>query len=72
MGLFRQKSEASRFKFFLDAFGRITISHHNRGDFFIHEREGKNWLSTDGGSNGHKGNIFDVKSLMKYINKENK
>ncbi|MFY2253446.1 hypothetical protein ACOSZH_26495 [Priestia megaterium] len=56
-----KKSEASRFKFFLDAFGRITISHHNRGDFFIHEREGKNWLSTDGGSNGHKGNIFDVK-----------
>ncbi|MCM3645049.1 hypothetical protein M4D68_28555 [Priestia aryabhattai] len=43
-----KKSEASRFEFFLDAWGRISIAHHNGGDFLLHDRGGKNWLLTDG------------------------
>ncbi|MED4002264.1 hypothetical protein [Priestia aryabhattai] len=59
-----KKSKASRFVFFLDAWGRISISHHNGGSFLLHDRGGKNWLSTDGGSakyeNHHSRDLFQL------------
>ncbi|MBY0214551.1 hypothetical protein ABFY54_29545 [Priestia megaterium] len=47
-----KKAEASRFCFFLDAWGRIKLWHYhgdeNNRNFKLHYRGGKNWLSTDG------------------------
>jgi hypothetical protein len=46
------KSNASRFCFFLDAWGRIKVWHYggnpDKLNFKLHERGGQNWLSTDG------------------------
>ncbi|CAH0325032.1 hypothetical protein [Priestia megaterium] len=47
-----KKANASRFCFFLDAWGRIKFWHYGGDEdnlnFKLHDRGGKNWLSTDG------------------------